>query len=144
MSSIVVATFSDWLTKSWMQLLTGAFFGGAVIAFALSSFYPLTLLMLFAAGASAQVFNIANSTQMMYHADPALYGRVVGLSIWIRALMSIALLGYGATIDAFSAPTAVATGGAAFIASLVLIALAFPYFRRGEPSTAQAEHFSSR
>ena len=142
-SSIVVATFSDWLMKSWMPLLAGAFFGGAVVAFALSQFYPLTLLMLFAAGASAQVFSIANSTQMMYHADPALYGRVAGLSIWIRALMSIAVLGYGAAIDASSAPTAVATGGAAFIASLVLVALAFPYFRRGEPSTSQAECLSS-
>ena len=139
-SSVVVATFSNWLTKSWAQLVAGVFFGGAVVAFALSQSYLLTLIILFVGGASSQVFSVANSTQMMYHADPALYGRVAGLSIWIRALMSIAVLGYGAAIDAFSAPSAVATGGAAFIASVVLIALAFPHFRRGEPSSEQTEH----
>jgi MFS family permease len=130
-SSLVVATFSKWLTKSGLQLAAGFVFGVVVVAFALSPFYLLTLFTLFLAGAAAQVFSVANSTQMMYHADPALYGRVSGLNIWIRALMSISLLGYGALIDVFGAPATVATGGVAFIGCVVGITLAFPRFWRG-------------
>jgi MFS family permease len=134
-SSVVVATYSHWLIKSWAQIISGAFFGVTVIALALSPWYLLTLLALFATGAAAQVFSVANSTLMMYHAEPGLYGRVAGLHIWIRALMSISLLGFGAAIDAYSAPAAVATGGVAFIACVILITLAFPHFRRSDASS---------
>ncbi len=130
-ASFVIATFATWLTRSGLQLFAGFAFGSMVVAFALSPFYLLSLLTLFLAGAAAQVFSVANSTQMMYHADPALYGRVSGLNIWIRALMSIALLGYGALIDVFGAPATVATGGVVFIGCVVGITLAFPRFWRG-------------
>jgi MFS family permease len=130
-ASLVVATFSGWLTKSGLQLVAGLVFGLVVAAFALSPFYLLSLAMLFLAGAAAQVFSVANSTQMMFHADPTLYGRVSGLNIWIRALMSISLLGYGAAIDRVGAPAAVATGAAVFIACVIGVALAFPGFWRG-------------
>ena len=130
-ASLAVATFSGWSTKSGTQLFAGLVFGAVVVAFALSPFYLLSLLTLFVAGAASQVFSVANSTQMMYHADPALYGRVAGLNIWIRALMSIALLGYGALIDVFGAPATVATSGLVFIACVVGISLVFPWFRRG-------------
>jgi hypothetical protein len=130
-ASLVVAVFSGWLTKSGLQLVAGLVFGVLVVAFALSPFYLLSLAILFFAGAAAQVFSVANSTQMMLHADPALYGRVSGLNIWIRALMSISLLGYGAAIDRVGAPTAVATGAAVFIACVVAVTLALPGFWRG-------------
>jgi hypothetical protein len=137
-ASLVIAAFSTWLTRSGLQLAAGFTFGAAVVAFALSPLYLLSLLILFLAGAAGQVFSVANSTQMMYHAHPALYGRVSGLNIWIRALMSIALLGYGALIDVFGAPATVATGGVVFIGCVVGITLAFPRFWRGTHATEGA------
>lgn len=129
-ASLLVATFSSWLTKSGLQLLAGLIFGLMVVAFALSPVYLLSLAALFFAGAAAQVFTVANSTQMMFHANPALYGRVSGLNIWIRALMSISLLGYGAAVDRVGAPAAIATGGAVFIVCVIGVTLGFPGFWR--------------
>lgn len=134
-SSLFVATFSEWSIKSWSQLSAGFVFGLAVVGFALSPAFPLSLLALFVAGFASQAFGVANSTQMMYHADPALYGRVSGLNIWIRALMSISVLGYGAAIDAVGAPTSVATGGAMLVASVILVTLIFPWFWRGRTTS---------
>jgi len=131
-SSLLVATFAQWSTRSLSQLWAGLVFGGAVAGFALSPAYPISLIALFVAGASAQVFSVSNSTQMMLHADPTMYGRVAGLHIWIRALMSLSLLGFGASIDVFGAPATVATGAGVFIACVVGITLAFPWFRRGK------------
>ena len=142
-SSLGVASYSSWSTKPWSQLSSGVVFGVAVAGFALSPYYAASLVALFVAGAAAQAFSVANSTQMIYYADPALYGRVSGLHIWIRALMSISLLGYGALIDVFGASPSLATGAAVFIASIVGVAIAFPWFwrnaaARGAP--ADSEH----
>ena len=135
-SSLLVATYSDWSTKNWSQLSAGLVFGLAVVGFAVSPLFLLSLLALFVGGFASQAFGVANNTQMMYYAEPALYGRVSGLNIWIRALMSIAVLGYGAAIDAMGAPTSVAIGGSLFVVSVLLITFAFPWFWRGRPTEA--------
>ena len=129
-SSLLVARFSNWSISSWSQLSAGFLFGLSVVGFALSPFFLLSLFALFVTGFASQAFGVAYSTQMLYHADPALHGRVSGLNIWIRALLSISVLGYGAAIDAVGAPISVAVGGALLVACVILITLVFPWFRK--------------
>lgn len=135
LASLGVASYSEWATKSWSQMSMGVVFGAAVAGFAFSPYYPLSLFALLIAGAAAQGFQVSNSTQMIFHADPALYGRVSGLNIWIRALMSLSLLGYGAIIDSIGASPSLAAGGAAFIGVIAVVAIAFPWFWRGRLTT---------
>ncbi|MDA1036220.1 MAG: MFS transporter, partial [Chloroflexi bacterium] len=75
-ASMLVATFSDMVHKGYPQLLTGIAFGVALVAFALSPVYLLSLALLFLTGMVSQAYATLNSTLMMLNAEPQFFGRV--------------------------------------------------------------------
>ena len=110
-ASLVVASFSGLVRKGFPQLLMGIVFGLALVAFALSPFYLLAVALLFVTGFASQAYTTMNMTLMMMTADPALYGRVASVNMMTRAFMPLAVLPFGAAVDAYGAPVTVAAGG---------------------------------
>lgn len=131
-SSIFLATFSQMGTKSSLQLAVGLFFGLVLVAFASSEVYLLSVFLLFLTGFATQGFSTLNTTQMMWHSDPAYFGRVTSVQSMIRSISFMAVLVWGALSDMYGVQTVVAIGGGAFAVGVVAIGLSFPVLRKAE------------
>ncbi|MDA1036218.1 MAG: MFS transporter [Chloroflexi bacterium] len=131
-ASLLVATFSGMMHRGFPQLLAGIAFGIGLVAFALSPVYLLSVALLFVTGLTSQMYTTLNSTQMMLNAEPQFYGRIASINMMSRAFMPLVVLPFGALVDAFGAPTTVATAGVALMCTIVLIGALRPALWRDQ------------
>jgi MFS family permease len=120
-SSLIVASFSSLITKGYPLLIAGLVFGVALVGFALSPYYWLSIPLLVLTGAASQSYAVINQTLMMMSSDPALYGRVASVQMMMRGFMPLVVLPAGFLVDEYGAPTTVATGGVAFAGAILLL-----------------------
>ena len=120
--SLTVASFTR-LASGLPQMVVGVGFGVALAAFALSPAYPLSIALLFCTGFAHQAYTTINQTLIVTRTDPALYGRVMSINLMLRSFITMAILPFGALVDAFGAQATFAVVGAALAASLLLIGL---------------------
>ena len=120
-ASLVVAYLADSPRKQQILMGSGVGFGLSLSIFALSASYVFGLVMLALVGFASQMFLTMNKTMLMVAADRAYYGRIMSIYMMGFSLMPIALLPMGASVDAFGAPTTVATAGVAII-SIIAVA----------------------
>lgn len=120
--SLTVASFSR-LASGLPQLIVGVAFGLALAAFALSPFYALSIALLFCTGFAHQAYTTINQTLIVTRTDPALYGRVMSINLMLRSFITMAILPFGALVDAFGAPATFAVTGGVLAGSLLLIGL---------------------
>lgn len=118
--SLTVASFMR-LASGLPQLAVGVGFGLALAAFALSPFYPLSIALLFCTGFAHQAYTTINQTLIITRTDPALYGRVMSINLMLRSFITMAILPFGALVDAFGAPWTFAVTGGVLAGSLLLI-----------------------
>lgn len=120
-ASMLVATYSDMVHKGYPQLVTGIAFGVALVAFGLSPFYWLSLALLFFTGMANQAYATLNSTLMMLNTEPEFFGRISSINMMTRGLMPLAVLPFGAFVDAYGAPVTIAVAGVALVVAILLI-----------------------
>jgi predicted MFS family arabinose efflux permease len=120
--SLLVASFLQ-LARGFPQFAFGVAFGISVVAFAVSPSYPLSLVLLFVTGFTHQGYTTINQTLIVTRTDPALYGRVMGINTMTRSFVAMSILPMGALIDAFGAPTTLATSAGVLALAFVGIAL---------------------
>lgn len=92
-------------------------YGLVVAGFAFSTFLPLTLVFLAAAGFLGSSFMSANNANLQHRVDDRIRGRIFGIYMLTFGLMPVGTLPMGWVSSAFSAPVAV--GGAALISVLL-------------------------
>jgi MFS family permease len=112
-ASMLVATFPGMIHRGYPMLVAGAAFGGALVGFALSPVYGLSVALLFLTGLTSQAFSTLNSTLMMFNTEPHLYGRISSINMMCRAMTPLIILPFGALIDAFGARAVVSVAGVA-------------------------------
>ena len=125
-ATLTVASFPHLALRGFPQMLAGIAFGVALMLFAVSTAYPLALVMLFLTGLSAQSYMTMNQTLIMMNTDPGMYGRVASVNIMVRSLFPMIVLPMGIMVDAFGPAVTVASSGGLLALSILLIGV----FRR--------------
>jgi MFS family permease len=118
--------------KGRQTIASAVIFGVLLMLFALSTSYPLSLLLAFALGISSQFYTTVINAILQVNLPDQLRGRVMGIYGLAWELMPVGGMIFGAIAEFAGAPIAVAIGGA-FVASMALaVAALFPNVRRLE------------
>jgi MFS family permease len=116
MLGILAIGFMGDTDRKGMLIIGGAtLFGGFIILFALSTFFPLSLVALFLMGAAGSIYMITLQTSLQMRVPDDLRGRVMGIYGVTHNLGPLGGMQAGLLASAFSAPVALAFGGAAII-----------------------------
>jgi predicted MFS family arabinose efflux permease len=134
--SLGVAVFSSPGQLRRLMLVGGLGLGIAIVLFAFSTIYQLSLLLLFFTGFLFQIFMTSNFTLVQVIAPDYIRGRVLSLRMIALGLGPIGMFSLGAAAEVFGAPMATAVMGAIALVLAAVILIAVPSLRRVE---AQAD-----
>jgi MFS family permease len=109
--------------QGYFQIATAAGFGLVLALFALSPWFPLSLLLVAMTGGISSVYMAANNTVIQLTVDDAYRGRVMSVYMMTWGMMPFGTLPMGALSDVFGAPAAVA--GQAVFSTLVVLFVAY-------------------
>ena len=109
--SIVVAYLANSRHIGRLQIGSGIVFGLSLALFALSSTYVLSMMLLVIVGFFSTGYLTFNRMIVAMHTERAVFGRVMAIYGMTWSLMPIALLPFGALVDAFGVQAVVATAG---------------------------------
>ncbi|MDA0351519.1 MAG: MFS transporter [Chloroflexi bacterium] len=123
--SLSVGAIQGAETRARLQMFAGIAFGALLVAFALSPFLGLSLVVLAVVGLASQGYMTLNSVMIMERTDRAYYGRVMSIYMLTFSLSPVALLPMGWSIDHFGAVETQAAAG------ILLAALLLLYFGAG-------------
>jgi len=90
-------------------------FGALIILFALSTYFPLSLVLVFFMGAFGSIYMITVQTTLQLRVPDELRGRVMGIYGVTYNVGPLGALQAGILADSFSPPTALVVGGAAIM-----------------------------
>ncbi|MBI4305523.1 MAG: MFS transporter [Chloroflexi bacterium] len=127
---------SAWATpRTYTRIyLYGSFlFIGAVLLFALSKWYPLSVAILFAGGFGMAAFGSMQSTLMLTSTAPEMRGRIMGVLVVCIGAGPIGSLHVGLLAGLFGAPFALIVIALEGLAALTLATALWPELRRGIP-----------
>jgi MFS family permease len=124
--SLGIAGFGDRLPKGRIMLGGALVFGFTEIAFGLSSWFPLSFLLMAVTGLTGLTCTALVNTVLQGHSDPGMRGRVMAAFQQAHQGMTIGGLFIGALAAAVGPPTAVALMGVACILGTLAIGLTQP------------------
>ena len=138
-SAVTLSSFGDVRNKGWL-FMSGAFgLGFTLMLFAFSRSVPLSLALLFLAGAFAVVYDTMATTLLQLLAVDRMRGRVMGLYGMLISGVSLGALVLGAVANAFGVTAAIAGGGAAVSLNSLRVAPAARLIARRSRSTPVGE-----
>ncbi|MCX6023306.1 MAG: MFS transporter [Chloroflexi bacterium] len=128
-ASIVMAFVGDtpWFRR--LALASNLLLGVMVIAFALSPWFAVSLLLSACTGVMNQLYLTTNFTQVQLVVPDVLRGRVLSFRMIIFGLMPVGALAAGALAEFIGAPQAVALGGATCLVMVMIVLVRFPELR---------------
>jgi len=133
LAGVLLAAYLSHFRGKGLQAINGAVvFGVTLILFALSNWFPLSLVAAFALGMAGQFYMTTIHAIMQMNLPNELRGRVMGIHGLAWELMPIGGLISGAIAEFAGAPTAVAFGGLMVGGMAFVVALAMPTIRRLE------------
>ncbi|HEU0073092.1 MAG TPA: MFS transporter [Dehalococcoidia bacterium] len=109
-------------------------FGAFIILFALSTYYPLSLLLVGFMGAFGSIYMITVQTTLQLRVPDELRGRVMGIYGITHNVGPLGALQAGIIADSVSPPAALIVGGVA----IIVFALAIAYSNRSVRTLASA------
>jgi MFS family permease len=124
--SIAVAALSGHSRLSMLQLALGVAFGVALIGFALAPTFPVAVLLLALVGFASSGYVALNTSLMVSHTEPRLYGRVMSVYLLTFAIMPVAALPVAWLADQIGGRATVAAGGALVAATVAAIGILYP------------------
>ena len=128
-----MATRRDTRHKGVLLLGGATLFGVALILFAYSRSFPLSLLLLAVAGGSTSLYMMMIQTIIQARVPDQLRGRVMGIYGLTWSMMPLGALQAGFIADLVDAPFAVALGGFVLAAFAVAVAVLGPGIRNLGP-----------
>ncbi|MFW6075241.1 MAG: MFS transporter, partial [Chloroflexota bacterium] len=126
--SIVIAYLADTPNKNRLQIASGIAFGLTLAAFAISTNYLLSVLLLAVVGFASTGYLTLNRVLVAERTERAVFGRVMSIYGMTWSLMPVALLPYGALVDIFGVQATVASGGLLMAAVVAGIAIKFAHY----------------
>jgi MFS family permease len=133
--SIGIAAVAESPHKGRIQIASGIAFGIFLFLFALSDSYLVSIILLLLVGFFSTGYLTLNRMLVGLQTERGMYGRVMAIYGMTWSVMPIALLPFGALVDAFGASATVATAGLLVSAFVGAIALSFSrYYLRTPPA----------
>jgi len=130
LGALGIAVLSRRIPKGRTLVLGGTSFGLALVAFAASRSFTLSLIILALTGCAMIINNALTNTLLQTLVPDALRGRVMGFySFVFVGLAPLGALLAGVIAEHFSAPWAVATGGIVTALSMAIAAWRVPELR---------------
>jgi MFS family permease len=127
------------MEKKGVLLIAGATaYGALLILFALCTFYPLSLVLMFFTGGFSSVYMITLQTTLQLRVPDELRGRVMGVFGMTHNIGPLGALQAGVIADQFGAPVAVAISGGAIMSFALGVALARSEVRQLQAVAAPA------
>ena len=128
--ALMVASLSRFRRPAALQLGLAIGLGVALIAFALTRWFPVAVALLIVVGFMFSAFSALNNTLLMANTDPRLTGRVMSIYLLTWGAMPLGWLPLAWLADRAGAPVAVALSGA-IVSSVVLgVAILHPAVHR--------------
>lgn len=129
-SALAVASLGGYRGKGMILVGSGIALGLALVAFAMSTSYLLSLGLLVIVGAFSMA-SVTLASGMIQMATPQQYmGRVMSIYMLDRGLMPLGSFAAGALAEAFTGPLAMAVMGACCAFFVALSGAAMPHLRR--------------
>ena len=122
--SISVVAIGDSVGHEKLELIFGLSSAAALASFALSPWYPLSIVMVGITGFSATSFMVVNMTVVQLSTPDYIRGRVVSVRFLVIGLMPLGALTMGFAAESFGAPTAVAIIAGIGAAGFTLVQIA--------------------
>lgn len=125
--SVIIAYYSETTHKNRIQIGSGVLFGLLLTAFALSSHYPTSMVLLVLVGLASTGYLTLNRVLIAEQTERHIFGRVMSIYGMTWSLMPIALLPFGAMVDVVGVQATVA--GAGLLLAVVVAATAMVFAR---------------
>lgn len=123
--SIVVAYLSNSRHMGRLQIGCGVIFGLSLAAFAASSSYTTSMILLVVVGFFSTGYLTFNRMMVAMYTERAVFGRVMAIYGMTWSLMPIALLPFGALVDSFGVQVVVAASGLSVAVIVATAAVVF-------------------
>jgi MFS family permease len=123
---LAIGYLGDTERKGLLIIGGAAAFGTFIILFAVSTFFPFSLVALFLMGGFGSIYMITVQTSLQMRVPDELRGRVMGIYGVTHNLGPLGAMQAGLLASTFSAPVALSVGGGA----IILFALGIAYSRR--------------
>jgi MFS family permease len=109
--AVSMAALSGFRRPSLLQLGLAIALGVALVAFALTRWFPLAVALMVVVGFLFSAFSALNNTLLMAHTEPRLTGRVMSIYLLTWAAMPIGALPLAWLAEQAGAPLAIALAG---------------------------------
>lgn len=130
LGAAAIAAIGDFHWKGKLYLWSTAAFGLFYALFALSHSYPLSLLLLFAAGCAGSAFGVMQQALLLLLAPPAVRGRVMGVMMLAIGVMPLSSFVLGAVASRVGVQFTAAFCGLAVVACAGAVFALSPSLRR--------------
>lgn len=131
--TLMVAYFAAFPRKAALQLALGIMFGLTLLGCAVSLMHGWLapgFLFLFLTGMAADSYMALNSTLILANADPAIYGRVMGVYMVAQSIRPITVLPISALADAIGTLVTLSFSGGLVALFVGAVATVYPGYRR--------------
>jgi MFS family permease len=130
LGALTIATAGNTNRQGFFILSGATIFGLAMVGFAESRWFGLSVLMMAIVGLCDTTYGTQANTVIQLHTENAMRGRVMGVYFLNRGLVPLGSLMAGGLADVLGAPTTVALMGVACASLALLVALGAPEVRR--------------
>jgi MFS family permease len=123
MIGVITGGYLGDFERKGLLIIGGAtLYGTFLVLFANSTYYPLSLALIFCMGICLQLYTITLQTTLQMRVPDELRGRVMGVYGMTHNIGPLGAMQAGLLASAFGAPTAVTISGLAIIAFSLLVA----------------------
>ena len=127
--TLVLASLSGSRNKGLKMIALLVVFGLALVLFARSGSFYLSLPALFLVGVGSMGYNALNHTLLLTTSTPEMRGRVTSIYMMSFGIMPLGVFPMTAAADAIGPPNALTIGGAALVLVTLLVVLWRPQIR---------------
>jgi MFS family permease len=128
-SAVLIASLGGRLPRGLLMILSAAVYGLVLVAFAASTWLPLSILLMVGAGAANVFCNALVQTVVQSYSPPELRGRVMGIFQQREVAYTAGSLMVGALAAAWGAPAALAVNASICALAALTMLVTMPHIR---------------
>lgn len=125
-SSLLLASLGEYKRKGLLLLFVAVLFGVSLIAFSLSTWFPLSLFFLMGVGAGGTSYVTLTTTLVQSTTPSELQGRVMSTFILVWGLVPVGSVIAGASASVIGAPLTVTICGFLVVLFVILVRISKP------------------
>ncbi len=120
-SSLVMASMSDFQSKGKLLLSSGVVLGVALVLFSKTQLFVLVLVLLAIVGAAGNIYMVTNRILLQVNCDVPYLGRLMSAYMMMFGLTQLGTIPVGAFADRFGVPAVLTVLGGLFVVAIGLV-----------------------